>query len=254
MSPHISTLTAYPVGPTDGWSIEPASPKRDWMDKLHDGFPYRCLPLVIANQLGWIVRAPISAEATWSGGADPTHTHIDVHDTTPEHQRPMISSHFGGGIVTVSLPWLFRTSPGTALWVGGVPNRPVPGVAPLEGVIETEWAPYTFTMNLKLTDAGRVVYFDPGQPVCMIRPVTFAPLESMSLRYDDIRNNPELRQRFEQWRRQRLDFNADPERTPKDWQKNYYKGNMPDGSSAQTPSPHRTRLKLASFDGKGSDG
>jgi hypothetical protein len=239
----VCQLTAYAVGPTEGWSITPASPRREWMDKLHGGFAYRCLPLVMANQLGWVVRGPIGAEAVWSGGADASHLAVTPLESTPEPQRAMIGSHFGGGIVTVSLPWLFRTPPGVALWVGGVPNRPTPGAFPLEGVIETAWSPYTFTMNFKLTDAGRSVFFDPGEPLCVIRPVSFGSLESVRVRHAPIEEAPDLKRDFERWRGLRLAFNADPDRTPKDWQKNYNRGRSPDGQDA-AGGEHRTKLSL----------
>src|SRR3546814_13729675 len=62
-----------------------------------------------------------------------------------------VSTHFGSGIVTFSLGHLFRTSPGVNLWIKGPSNRPKDGASPLEGIIETDWSPYTFTMNWQLT-------------------------------------------------------------------------------------------------------
>ena len=45
------TLTAYVVGNDDAWAIEPASPRRRWMDEFADGFPrsvepHESLPLL----------------------------------------------------------------------------------------------------------------------------------------------------------------------------------------------------------------
>ena len=39
----------------DGWKprVRPASAQRDWMDAAPNAFPYRCLPLNIANGHGW---------------------------------------------------------------------------------------------------------------------------------------------------------------------------------------------------------
>src|SRR6056297_2596032 len=86
-------LTAHIVGPTDGWAIEPASPRRDWMDET-GGFAYRCLPLTIANQAGWIVRSPASFQAVWNGGPQIGDTAVLVN---PEDQKfeNQILSHFG---------------------------------------------------------------------------------------------------------------------------------------------------------------
>jgi hypothetical protein len=47
---------------------------------------------------------------------------------------------------------------------------PRDGIAPLEGLIETDWAPFTFTMNWKFTRPGEVT-FDADEPICVISPV-----------------------------------------------------------------------------------
>ncbi|HMZ02762.1 MAG TPA: DUF6065 family protein, partial [Burkholderiaceae bacterium] len=68
----------------------------------------------------------------------------------PEDLGPnkgQITSHFGSGILTFSLPYLFRTSPGYGMLVRGPTNCAKDGAAPLDGIVETDWAPYSFTMN-----------------------------------------------------------------------------------------------------------
>src|SRR4051812_49892163 len=47
---------------------EPAPISREWMDSAHQRHPYRCLPLVIANQCGWMLRNPVGFSAYWYGG------------------------------------------------------------------------------------------------------------------------------------------------------------------------------------------
>jgi hypothetical protein len=58
-----------------------------------------------------------------------------------------IKSQFGSGIVTFSPPWLFRTPPGWDLYVKGPSNRWKVNCVPLEGIVETWWLNYTFTLN-----------------------------------------------------------------------------------------------------------
>src|SRR5205807_231232 len=82
-----------------------------------------------------------------------------------------IKSHFGAGVVTFTIPYLFRTPKGVNLWVKGPTNYFKDGAAPLEGVVETDWAVSSFTMNWKLTRPGLPVRFARGEPICMIVPV-----------------------------------------------------------------------------------
>lgn len=239
-----ATLTAYAVGWTEGWSIEPAPPRRVWMDRMHDGFPYRCLPLVIANQLGWIIRSPVGLDAVWNGVKDASGVDIRFDEGTHPHHERTVLTHFGGGVLTFAIPWLFRTDPGVALWVGGVPNEPRPGAFALEGVVETDWAPYTFTMNYRLTDIGRPVRFEPGEPICAIRPVSLGTLEEITFSERPISDSPSLEAEFESWRQKRNAFNARDDRTAKEWQRNYFAGRRPDDAPAGDPFVHRSRLRL----------
>ncbi len=80
-------------------------------------------------------------------------------EVEPQYEQA-IKSQFGSGIVTFSPPWLFRTPPGWDLYLKGPSNRWKPNCHPLEGIIETWWLNYTFTINWKLVEPGTVV--SPG--------------------------------------------------------------------------------------------
>jgi hypothetical protein len=123
--------------------IRPAPVERDWMEATNQRFAYRCLPLNIANAYGWEVLCNASFLAMWTGGST-----IDaiVIEPEPGTIAPAVS-HFGHGILTFHLPCLFRTEPGAELMVQGPINRPKDGIAALSGIIETDWSPYSFTMN-----------------------------------------------------------------------------------------------------------
>ena len=46
----------------------PGRPDRDWMDDFMQRFPYRCLPLVMANTTGWEILCPTDITIVWNGG------------------------------------------------------------------------------------------------------------------------------------------------------------------------------------------
>ncbi len=234
---------AYVVGRTDGWILEPASVRRQWMDDT-DGFAYRCLPLVIANQAGWIVRAPCDLTAVWNGGVSGSDTTISL---TPENQsfRDQLLSHFGWGILTFSIPWLFRTPPGIGLLVRGPANAPKSGISPLEGYVETDWASATFTMNWKITDPDRAITFEKGEPICQLTPFPIELLEQLVPRSTLITNDPDLTERYRAWSQSRNNFNSRPDRKPEEWQRDYFRGQAADGVKAPE---HRTKVRLARFD------
>ena len=236
-------LTAFVVGNTRGWSLEPASARRKWMDDT-DGFAYRCLPLSMANQAGWVVRAPSDFSAVWNGGARPSDTVVTVPPNGEGYEK-QITSHFGWGIVTVSLPWLFRTAEGYGLLVRGPTNYFKSGIVALDGLVETDWATSTFTMNWKITDADRVIRFSAGEPVCMITPFRLDMLERFETRTAPIESDASLNAAFRAWAASRSRFNSDPSRTAADWQKDYLKGEKP--GTGEKVKEHRTRFNLKKF-------
>jgi Family of unknown function (DUF6065) len=153
-----------------GWQLRPSPPRRHWMDEQPHA--YKCLPLVMANQWGWQILSPTDVAATWNGDPTPAGLNIDVD---PQFS-PTIKSQFGAGIVTFSPPWLFRTPQGWDLYSKGPSNRWKPNCVPLEGVIETWWLNYTFTLNWKLVEPG-TVYFSRGESLAQLLPVPHATFE-----------------------------------------------------------------------------
>jgi hypothetical protein len=188
-------IHAYEIYGHMGMPLVPAPAGRDWMDASAQRFAYRCLPLVMANQSGWLIQNPTSFTASWNGGMGREDVIIEF-DVTAD---PRILSNFGCGVLTFSLPYLFRTPRGINLWVKGPSNWIKDGAQALEGVVETDWSPMTFTVNWKLTRPGYPVRFERGEPMCMIVPVPRGLAESLEACREPLENNPELQKEFAIW-------------------------------------------------------
>jgi Family of unknown function (DUF6065) len=185
--------------------------------------------------------------ATWSGGPNQQ----DIQIQSAGDTRPPAVSHFGVGVLTFHIPCLFRTEPGYDLIVQGPINRPKDAIAPLTGVIETDWAPYTFTMNWKFTRARTPVSFAKGEAVCHIFPIKRGDLEAVEPELHSLAEAPgDLKRQFDDWRQNRVQFNADlkqavSQASAEAWQKHYYRGQ---GDGIEKPiADHRTRLRLKPF-------
>lgn len=232
-----------------GWApqIRPAVATRDWMDATAEAFAYRCLPLNIANAHGWEVLSPCDVEAYWTGTSDESGVIVKNAPGTAEHNRAV--SVFGHGTLTFHIQALFRTPPGWDLLIGGSPNRPKDAIAPLSGVIEADWSPYTFTMNWKFTRRNTTVRFKKGEPICFITPVQRGVLEQFNPIYISLEDNVSLMHEYLAWSRSRTSFRADiaSASTPAEkWQKRYYRGlGMDDRRGV---ADHTSRLRLRAFD------
>jgi hypothetical protein len=239
-------LVAYLL---DGQLVEirPAPATREWMDDTNDRFAYRCLPLNIANAHGWEILCSGAFAASWNGSPKPDG--VTVVPETAMDNPPL--SHFGYGILTFRLGCLFRTEPGYDLLVQGPVNRPKDGIAALSGVIETDWAPYTFTMNWRFTRAGHPVRFEKGEPICHFFPVRRGTLESFEPELRPITDDPQLDRLRSAWKADRDRILRDLE-TPatsasaRKWQKHYYRGLWPD-TYRKGAGDHRIHLRLKPF-------
>ncbi len=239
-------LTAYVI---DGHTIEirPAPVDRDWMDKIDQRFAYRCLPLSIANAHGWEILCPSGFTAVWDGGRalNAVTVTVDAGEIAPA------LGHFGFGVLTFHVPCLFRTEVGYDLMVSGPINRPKDAIAPLTGLIETDWSPYSFTMNWQFTRPQTAVRFEKGEPFCRIVPVRRGEIESVEPELCLLSDNPVLKRQHDTWTANRNRFNVDlrqpgSEAQVEKWQKLYHRGLMPDGGAAST-ADHRTRLSVRPF-------
>jgi len=233
-----------------GWEprLRPASSRRDWMDASPERFAYRCLPLKMANAHGWEVLSPCGFSASWNGGMRPEDVTIVCDPGTPPDLAPV--ALFGQATLTFHVQAILRTPPGWNLWVSGSPNAAKDGISPLAGVIETDWSPYTFTMNWRFTRPDHAIRFEPDEPIAFLMPIARDSVEQFDARIAAIDEEPGLAAAFTQWSLSRDAFQqhmADhPAAAPADkWQKLYYRGLQPDGV---TDAPdHRTKVRACPF-------
>jgi hypothetical protein len=233
-----------------GWEpiIRPAEPTRAWMDASPHEFAYRCLPLDIANAHGWEILTPVGFSACWHGGDSVSGVTVQCDPGMPSISAPV--SLFGQATFTIHIQGIFRTPPGWNLMIGGSPNWAKDGIEPLSGVIETDWSPYTFTMNWRFTRQNHWVRFEAGEPICFFHPIQRGVLNRFQPRLAPMSDEPGLSQKFADWSRSRDNFHqklkTHPPSKPADqWQKSYFRGLYPDDKPAV--EDHQTKLRLRPF-------
>lgn len=238
-------LVAYQVE-ANACPLVPGVQDRDWMDASSNRFAYRCLPLTIANTSGWQLLCPFSFTAYWNGGNLVQDMRFEVHEPV-ERPDALMCSHFGHGILTFHPGYLFRTDPGWAVWARGAPNHVKDGIQPLDGLVETDWLPFTFTMNWLFTRPG-FVHFEKGEPFCFITPMPHLMLDAIEPVIVPMASDPELQARYREWSVSRNDFNKklhenDPQAVKQGWQKYYIHGK--DAAGEKVTSQNVSKRKLA---------
>jgi hypothetical protein len=221
--------------------IQPGDRHRSWMDATPEAFAYRCLPLSMANLHGWEIRCDASFEAEWNGGPAPE----DVRVTSVSGREIPVESHFGSGILTFRIEAILRTPPRFNLWITGPPNTFKDGIQPLSALVETDWMPYTFTMNWQFTRPRTPVQFSQGEPYCFLFPVPRGLVEAFEPEFRLVESDKSLAQQHRYAARRRHFSSVLRERKPgrqlprrvvfQGW---YTNGMLPDGSSS-TPEHQR---------------
>jgi hypothetical protein len=230
--------------------IVPAPRWRTWMNETALRNANRCLPLLTANEVGWALLNTQTFTAEWSGGDEAEALTVSYGDRSAPTERAV--SIFGYGIVSFLVPYLFRTPPGWDLHVRGPANMPRDGIGPLEGMVETDWAVSTFTMNWKFTRPTAVT-FEEGEPFCVLVPQLRRALESFVPQVRAAADDPEVLEGWEAFNRSRHDIqvrkflslhsaaHADAREA---WEGDYFRGRTPDGR----PAPeHITKRRLKPF-------
>jgi hypothetical protein len=161
-------------------------------------YSYQCLPLVMANQWGWQILCPTDVVVTWNGSRDRSGLWVRVD---PRYES-VIKSQFGNGIVTFSPPWLFQTPPGWDLYAKAPSNRWKPNCVALDGVIETWWLQYTFTLNWKLIEPG-TVSFASGESLGQLVPVPHGTFRNARAVEFPLTTLPETAAELQRWTAER---------------------------------------------------
>jgi hypothetical protein len=152
-----------------GLLLEPLKgrPRRDWfVDHV-----YHCLPVVMASQLGFLVKAHYDFTVLWDGTVGRAGL-IVQHAAGPDtFAEQLVTSHFGMGVVTIQNRWTFRTPAGVNLLVKSPPNYWIDGIHFMEGLVETDQLRRDFTFNLKVTRPGASITIKRGTPIGCVLPV-----------------------------------------------------------------------------------
>lgn len=142
--------------------------KRDWFAPFY----YKCLPLTIGNQYGFVFYSNTDISIIWNGENHPNNTIIKFLDPEYDTSRyPVLSSHFGRGVVTVVVPFALRTPPGVNLMSITPPNFITPNLTHLTGVVETDNLRFNFTFNIKVMSPNIETIIKKGDPLGAFIPI-----------------------------------------------------------------------------------
>jgi len=161
--------------------IDKPSKKRDWFDSHF----YRCLPLGIGNQYGFIIKSEFDFSFTWNGENNVNAISFEFDENKGDLNKlyPRIETHFGHGIITINPPFTLRTPPGVNLMTINPPNYIIPNITVMSGVVEADNLRRNFTINLKIQMPNIKVYIPAGTPLGAVIPIPRYYADKFELKY-----------------------------------------------------------------------
>jgi hypothetical protein len=239
-------LVCYEVG-AGRVDIEPARRRRAWMDATRGAMAYKCLPLVMANVHGWEMLCPFPFAARWNGGDQPADLTITADASELVARPEFILTHFGCGILSFNPTVIMRTPPGYNLWLTGPTNSFKDGAQCMNASIETDWMPFNFSVNWKLTRPGADIRFEKDEPFCTFFPIQRGVVSRCEPRFAPLAEQPAVQEQYH-WGQARRHLDvllADREKDR--FQGWYAAGTMPKREAGEAPADHETNIVAQPF-------
>lgn len=134
--------------------------QEDWKTRGH---AHHCLPLTMANSLGYLIRSPVGFQVAWDGDWD-----TDVVIRGDAGVSSTVDAHSAHAAFTLQPGFIPVTHQvGDFLLVRAIPNERAAWFTVMEGLIEAWWQPAPFALVCLLNRPGRFTVAR-GQPVAQM--------------------------------------------------------------------------------------
>lgn len=119
-----------------------------------------CLPLIMANGLGFDILSPATFEVEWSGD-EQEEAKIFSHES--KSFESLITNHSACGSFTVQTKFIPKTEKGYFIFMKGIPNERRK-FSVMEGLVEAWWSPSTFGLVCLCNCPGKFK-IEKGEPI-----------------------------------------------------------------------------------------
>jgi len=153
--------------------IEPASIRRDWMDKTYNKLAYKCTPLIDAMSNGWEIKLPQDVVISWDGVSEGIEgenaSHVSVLSGEFYNGIKIASTDTGVGAITFVFGLVAETDDEHFLTISGPPNYIFKDAQPLTGLLRSNrFIDHPLQVTWKINSPNKEITFPKGMPICFI--------------------------------------------------------------------------------------
>ena len=162
--------------------------RRDWMDETYKKHAYQCMPMTVANVLGWEFILEEDVVVQWDGGN--TVPYILSGATTKSGRDQASCSIIG--MISFNMTWVVRTENGYSTWYSGAPNYFHSDAEALSATVPSYWWADEVQMNWRLRTIGAPITFKAGEPFCFVQVYDNSVMESATVSIENLWDDKEL--------------------------------------------------------------
>jgi hypothetical protein len=163
-------------------NIEQLQVKRLWMDETPNKHAYQCMPLSLANSLGWGISFPEDISFIWDG----------ICDTTADHVKVISGNKYcftsrGNATISFNTYLTVVTEESVTTLVMPVPNEFNENSQCFTNLISTSFFKSSIPIAWRITKPNVEIIIPAGTPVATIVPISLGALQEFEVK---IQNKP----------------------------------------------------------------
>jgi hypothetical protein len=143
-------------------------PNRDWMDDSVDKQAYKCLPVTLANSLGWSFSLPEDISFI-------LHSSTGIVEILNGSKYSFTDRT--NGTISFTSGLTIQTDAPTSLLIMPVPNQFIDGVVPFTSIINTSVLKAPLPSAWKITRYDQKITIKSGTPIAAIIPISLTGLQ-----------------------------------------------------------------------------
>jgi hypothetical protein len=161
--------------------IEQISVQRTWMDDTSHKHAYQCMPMALANTLGWGISFPEDISFSWDGVSDTS----DHHVTIMSGYRYCSTSR-ANATISFNTYLNVKTDENTTMLVMPVPNELNTDVQCLSALISTSFYQSAIPIAWKILTPNKKIIVPAKTPVAVILPISLTELNNSEIHLKDV--------------------------------------------------------------------
>lgn len=156
--------------------INQISVKRDWMDQTSEKHAYQCMPISLANTLGWAISFPEDISFIWDGISNSSDSHVKVIKG-----NRFCSTARANATISFNTFLKFKTDQNITTLIMPVPNYFNENAQCFTTLISTSFYDSMLPIAWKILKPNIEINITAGTPIAVIIPISLTNLQEFEV-------------------------------------------------------------------------